>query len=482
MAAARQNTSRSLASGGLALFATLVNVLSGVLVTLLAARFLVPSDYGIYTIAAVFMLLLQDLTFTGASHFLVTQDESDGDLFSTGFWSIVIFSLVSSLVLVLAAPLLARLFDAPDLGSMLQFMALAQPVTAYFSWISSILQRKQNMLMFYKLLIFQNITSLFGGLLALLIFQSLIALIIFYYIKAFSGTLFCLIFARQFPRLSVNFRLFQKIFRYSGNLYATRFLQFFSNYGADLVLGAFLSTAAAGIYRLGNRIAVLPIELIGQPVRTFALSQYGAANRSAASFAPITLRLASTMTFLMGCAGFTVAIFGTEIFATFFLPAYLPAVPIVIALVVRSMLGIFDSLVDPMLAAANKTRLVLIHRSIWAGVSVFVILVAAPFGGEVVAWSLAGVMLGASAMAAGLAARHFALNWMVLLRTVARSLALVGLYCAAAYAIRSAALAMFPETWMVLAAGLGACGLVGALALYASIRLGVTDLAVFSSR
>lgn len=469
-------------TGGLAFFAIALQQAGSLAVTLLAARFLLPAEFGVYAVAAIFMLFLQELTYTGVSHFIVTQEGDEDRLLSTTFWLIFGFSTLAAGTLFIAAPLIAWLFDAPDLALILRLMAVVQPFGTYISWSAAILQRRQKMRLHFQLVALQGLAGLIGGVAILIAWQSIFALVLYRYLVMAVGVLGHLLFVREMPGFRTDTALGRRILGYAGNLYGTRSLQFFSNYGADLVLGAFLSTASAGIYRLGNRLGVVPMELIGFPVRTFALSQFGQANRAGRAISPIVQSLVSTMTFLMGCMGAVVAVFGDEIVTVVFQPAYMAAIPIAVALIVRSLVGIGDSLLGPMLAAADKTRLLFHHRLIWDTSALALILVVAQFGGIVVAWSLAALKLGASIRSVILGVRHCGLDWRAIVRGLLRGLAFVAAFAATAAAIRAGAAFWLGEPLWVLVVGGAGTAVAGGVILLVSLKAHVTDLSIFISK
>lgn len=450
-------------------------------IILLAARFLDPSEYGVYSIAAIFLMFLQEMTFAGVTQYIVTQKGDEKALFTTTFWLIFGFSLAGSLFFIGIAPLLAMAFDAPELTSVIQLLAVAQPVAAYTAWASAILMRRKQMRMHFSLLGLQNLIALVGGVATLFYWQSIFALVAYRYYRTFSGMICYMVFVREWPGLKVDKVLGRQLLNYSSHLYGTRALQFVSNYGADLMLGATLSTAAAGLYRLGNRIAMVPVELIGQPVRTFALAQFGDAHRHSKPFSPLVAAFVSSMTFLMGCIGVTTSIFGKEMITYLFQPAYLAALPVTMALLVRSILGIGDSLLEALLASVGKTKLILWHRTFWAIVVVIGMFAAAPFGPPAVAWTLAAIMLFATATTFRHFVRYCEVRFGAILGAIGKALALVGVYYLGAWLVHyELAETIVGHPQLSLLVSLGLCLTLGLALTGVALKMRVLVLRIFS--
>lgn len=470
-------------NGVLAFIAHFLQQIGSLAIILLAARFLSPSEYGVYSIATIFLLFLQEMTFAGVTQYIVTQKGDEKALLATTFWLIVGFSLVGSVLLFAFAPLIAYGFDAPQLSSTIQLLALAQPVAAYTAWAGAVLMRRKKLRQHFLLLGLQNLIALVCGIATLFVWQSIFALVAYRYYRTFSGMVAYLIFVREWPGLRFDKVLGKQLFAFSSHLYGTRFLQFFSNYGADLMLGATMSTASAGLYRLGNRIAMVPIELIGQPVRTFALAQFGDTHRNDRPFSPLAAAFVSSMTFVMGGIGATVSIFGKELVTYLFQPAYLAALPITMALIVRSILGIGDSLLEPVLASVGKTKLIFWHRTFWALVVVAGMFAAAPFGAPAVAWTLAGIMFFASAVTFRHFWRYCDVHPSTVFGAIAKALGLVGIYYAGAWAIHyELAEEVTRNLAGTLLISLGGCAILGLALAGVALKTRVLVLGIFSGK
>ncbi|MGB3627641.1 MAG: oligosaccharide flippase family protein, partial [Henriciella sp.] len=121
---------RKLKTAGLSVFARTLQQATTFILTILAARFILPAEYGIYTLSVVFMTLAQTLTYSGFFQFVVTQKGEEKPLLDTLFWLIAGLSTLSAIAMWVGAPFLARAFDAPELKTVLQLFAYVQPFSA----------------------------------------------------------------------------------------------------------------------------------------------------------------------------------------------------------------------------------------------------------------------------------------------------------------------------------------------------------------
>lgn len=140
---ARASRGRRGAAAIFAFVARATQQLSTFVITLLAARFLTPADYGVYALGIVFVTLIQTLSYTGFYHFIVTAREDDRAVEATSFWLLAALSVAASALLALAAPQIAAVLHAPELCRVLQLLALVQPVAGLGAWYSAVLLRRQ---------------------------------------------------------------------------------------------------------------------------------------------------------------------------------------------------------------------------------------------------------------------------------------------------------------------------------------------------
>ena len=179
--------------------------LASLIVTFLAAGVLGPADYGVYVIATVFVELVIALTYTGYFHFLVTvsEDEAEAAL-PTLFWLMVAIGAAGGAALWLAAPGLARLFDAPELAPVLRAFGAMQPFASAVGWASAVLTREGRMRRYFLALAGANLGGLAGGAAVLLAWPSLQALVLYRAIRLALGLALFLPAARHRPRLRLR--------------------------------------------------------------------------------------------------------------------------------------------------------------------------------------------------------------------------------------------------------------------------------------
>ncbi|WP_395393848.1 oligosaccharide flippase family protein [Novosphingobium sp. BL-8A] len=390
---------RSSAKAIFAFTARSLQQVSTLVMTLLAARFLPPPEYGVYGLGIVFIILIQTLTYTGFYQFVLTAREDDALVLSTCFW--LIFALVSlaSGLLALAAYPLGWLFHSPDLGPVLLLLLLIQPLASIGAWSSAALLRRKAVMLNFQIMFAQNLVALVGGALLLWFWHSLYALVAFRYLRVISGTLLYATFARDWPSWRFSQAIARRATTFSSALYGSRMLDFLALYAADLLLGVLHSPSAVGLYRFGNRLATGASEMLTLTMSNFAITQFGEDARKQNDLARTLARFSGTIALLAGIVAAVLIVFIGDVIPLFFNPAYAAALGVTYAMALRGLAGTGQMLVEPAFSALDRTGWVMLFNLATAVVATTAVVVATPFGLAALAWTQATVVLCATAWA-----------------------------------------------------------------------------------
>lgn len=470
--------------GAFAAFAFLsrsLQQISAFVITLLAARFLVPADYGIYTLAVVFILLIQTLTYTGFYHFIVTSKAEDEAVLSTSFWMLTGLATMAAGLLALAAYPIGAAFKAPELAQVILWLAAFQPFAGVTAWFSAVLLRRQRVGAHFTVMFLQNFIALVGGIVLLWLWQSIYALVAFRGLRIVSAIVLYLIVCRDHPRLSFDKALARKAAGFSGGLYGSRFMAFLAQYSSDLLLGLTYSTAEAGLYRFGSRVASGASDIVMQPMVSFALTQFGAAARNDKPLENLLKRFVGAMVLLIGAVAAVIIVFGETVVANYFDPAYVAALTVTYAFAVHGIANTGVQLLTPVMSASDKTGILLVFNTISAAAVILVVLLATPFGLSAVAWSQAAATLVISCAAAELVRRKAGIGIGPVVRAFLLSLAIVALYGIVLWLCWSGLqTALGLSVHLELALGLALAVGLFVVMLGVGWKAGVFSLAVFS--
>src|SRR5690554_6126298 len=97
----------------------------GILVTLLLARFLVPEDFGLVAMMAVFLALGSSLMESGFREALIRLENITQEDYATAFYANLVLGMVSYGVLFAAAPAIAKFYEEPRLVDLIRVASLS---------------------------------------------------------------------------------------------------------------------------------------------------------------------------------------------------------------------------------------------------------------------------------------------------------------------------------------------------------------------
>jgi O-antigen/teichoic acid export membrane protein len=100
-------------------------------VTLLLAKFLVPEDFGLVAMMAVFLTLGQTLMDSGFREALIRLQSVTQQDYTTAFYANLILGLASYGILYFVAPIIAQFYEEPQLVDLIRVASLAVIITSF---------------------------------------------------------------------------------------------------------------------------------------------------------------------------------------------------------------------------------------------------------------------------------------------------------------------------------------------------------------
>lgn len=101
------------------------------IVSLILARILSPSDYGVSAIVTVFISLLNVFVTSGYGTSLIQKKDADDNDFNTIFTFSGILSIFLYIALFFSAPYIAKFYEKPILTALIRVMGLRLPISSY---------------------------------------------------------------------------------------------------------------------------------------------------------------------------------------------------------------------------------------------------------------------------------------------------------------------------------------------------------------
>ena len=229
-----------------------------IFMTIILARILSPSDFGIIAIVLVFTSISQALIDSGLSNALIQKSRRDQTDLSTVFFFNIIFGLLIYVLIFSLAPWLARLFNEPELESLLRILGLSPFIQGLSIIQITILTIKVD----FKVIAKASVTSI--------LISSVIALYLAFLGAGFwaiatqlllhntINTILLWIFVDWKPRLVFSWRSFKGLFSFGWKLLAAGQLHSMYVNSYNLVIGIRNSSADIGYFNQSSTISRFP--------------------------------------------------------------------------------------------------------------------------------------------------------------------------------------------------------------------------------
>ena len=226
--------------------------------SMLIARMLLPSDYGVIGMLAIFMAVAQCFIDSGFGTALVRKNDRTETDFCTVFYFNIAIACLCYALLFLASPYIAKFYNLPLLESVTKVWGL----NLIISSLASIQNAQLTIAIDFKSRAkISVITTLFTGIVGLwlasrgygvwaLVFQTLSSNIL--------RTILLWTIVRWMPKLIFSWQSFKELFSFGSKLLASGLLDTVYNNIYPIVIGKCFSASSLGVYSRADSLAQFP--------------------------------------------------------------------------------------------------------------------------------------------------------------------------------------------------------------------------------
>lgn len=243
-------------------------------VFLVLARLLSPQSFGLVSLAAIFVALLQVFVEGGFGQAIIQREELlDGHL-DSAFWSSTAIGAGSCLVLLAAAGPLSDLLGEPDLAPVLRAMSPCLLLVGLVSTAEAVLRRE---LAFKQLALRTMFGAVAGGAVgvgAAIAGLGVWSLVLQVVVSSAVELVVVWLAVPWRPGLQVSWAHFRELFSFSVNVVGMELLNFLNRQSDDLLIAAYLGTRALGYYSVAYRILLMLTEVMTRTINSVTLPTF----------------------------------------------------------------------------------------------------------------------------------------------------------------------------------------------------------------
>lgn len=269
------------------------------IISVILARLLSPSDYGIVALVNVFIIIANVFVTSGLGTALIQKKDSDNIDFSTVFYLSEVLSIIIYGIIYMAAPYIAKFYGNPELIEVTRVFALTLPLSA-FNAIQQAYVSKH--MLFKKIFISTTVSSISSGIIGIILAYagfgvwSLVG-------QTLSNTiLISMVLFVQLgwhPQLVFSWNRAKPLISFGWKILASSLLGQIFNQLRTLLLGKAYTSADLAYYNRGQKFPELISSNIDGTISTVlfpALSEYSDDTRKVKELTRISIR---TSTFII---------------------------------------------------------------------------------------------------------------------------------------------------------------------------------------
>lgn len=225
---------------------------------ILLARLLMPEDYGIIGMLAIFLAISDSIIDSGFGNALIQKQNRTQSDYSTVFYFNILVSLILYIILFICAPYIATFYNMPILTSVTRVLSINFIINAFMIVQVTKLTIELDFKIQAKVRLF---SGLIAGLFALYMAYSGFGVWALVSQMVISNLLLCILlwlFAKWRPSLEFSVESFKQLFSYGSKLLITGLYgPIFTNINT-LIIGKFYSTYNLGLFTRAHNFAQFP--------------------------------------------------------------------------------------------------------------------------------------------------------------------------------------------------------------------------------
>ncbi len=234
------------------------------IVSVVLARLLAPEDFGLMAMALVVISFIDIFRDLGTTASIVQRKELSAELLSSLFFLNVIFGLLTGGIVMLAAPVVAWLYNNAALAPILRVLGLTFVISSFGLAKKALLQRN---MFFDGLAQVELLAAVVNGGVAIVLAGlgwKVWALVAGALVSSIVSTLLFWLAVPWRPLWRFQWSNIKEVFQFSLNLTGAQIFNYFIFNADQLIIGRFLGAASLGLYALAQRILMTPVLFITQ--------------------------------------------------------------------------------------------------------------------------------------------------------------------------------------------------------------------------
>lgn len=394
---------------------------------MIIARLLTPAQIGIFSIGAVVVGITQMVRDFGIGQYLIQERDLNPERLRAAYTLTMLISWSMAALLALASGAVADFYDEPGVGEVLRVLALNVLLIPFGSITLPVLRRQLRFHALYCINVANALTNLAVGLVLINLGFGYLSLAW----AAVAGSVVTVLVSLPFRPADLpwlpGLTGMRKLLRFGAYATGSNVIDECGVAAPDIIIGKLIDVEAVGLFGKAQAILNIFNMLITRAVTPVLLPLFAANVREGHDVKRLYLRTVAYMAGLSWPFFAVLAVLATPLTRLLYGHQWDASAPLVRIMCLSTAAFCLFGMARDLFVAMGQVRLRAQLEAIGVSVRVAGIVVAAPFGLEAVAWSIAATSLLRSALLYRSLAALTGMRAAELGRGVARSAALTAL-------------------------------------------------------
>jgi len=297
------------------------------IVSIVLARILDPSDYGVIALVTVFTSILQVFVDGGLGNALIQKKDADDLDFSTVFYTNVVFCAVLYVIAFFGAPFVADFYNDAQLTPVIRVLSL----TLLISGVKNIQQAYVSRKLLFRKFFFATLGGTIGaaviGIYMAHAGYGVWALVAQQLFNTLVDTIILWITVKWRPKKIFSFERLKQLFSYGWKLLVANVIGTIYNDIRQLIIGKVYSSADLAYYNRGEQIPHLIVTNINSSIDSVLFPVLSDSQDNIDRVKNMTRRSIKTSSYIMWPMMFGIAAMGESLIKILLTDKWLPALP-----------------------------------------------------------------------------------------------------------------------------------------------------------
>lgn len=238
------------------------------IVSIILARLLDPSVYGVIAIVTVFLSILQVFVDSGLGNALIQKKDADDLDFCTTFYFNLVLSVFLYLCIFFMAPLIADFYNEKSLCAIIRVLCISLIISGVKNIQYAYVAREMIFKSFFFSTLFGTISSAAVGIVLAILDFGVWALVAQHLVSTFVNSLTLIVFVKWRPELKFSFNRLKKLYSFGWKLLVASLIEAVYTDASQLIIGKKYSTADLAYFNKGKHFPSFFVSNINSSIKS----------------------------------------------------------------------------------------------------------------------------------------------------------------------------------------------------------------------